>query len=138
MIAAEQGSLWLSGGIVGRTIEGRRIEVNDHGVIVGGAEKFILPNPRKGWRGCNAAEIAIAPVPNGWAWATSYHFTNEGCSSPLTLADGPFHRHAGTREQALVLAIDSLRDQVTASIRRCGRDRAAAATLAWLDKLPRA
>ena len=132
----EQVDLMLRGGVIARTIEGRRIEVNDHGVIVGGVEHLVLKNPRKGWRGCDLAGISIAPVPGGWAWATSYHFTSEGCSSPITLAEGPFHQHETTRALAISSAVQYLREQVVGSIRRNGKtEPAARATLAWLDQL---
>jgi len=39
---------------------------------------LFLKNPRKGWRGCNLADIEVHKFKRGWAWSVCYNFNHQG------------------------------------------------------------
>jgi len=98
-------------------------------------ERFELPMPKKGWRGCPLAEIEIADLGTHWIWAVSYQMMTGNCAgrgSPLTDFDRPWGTsRAPTRDAAIAAATADLR----ISMMKRGDCRDARAVLAWLDTL---
>ena len=99
----EQVPLDLRGGRVPYARVGS-LEVNEHGVVVGGHE--VLSCLRTGkWEGVPIAELRVAPNPYrpGWIWAYSYSLPHGGEAHPLCV-DGPLHQAEPSREAAVEAA----------------------------------
>lgn len=129
-----QSILPLDGGARLAHLAGTTIEINDHDVIVGGYEELFCPNPRKGWRGCHAASIRIAPLPRGgWTWATSFYFSCGGEGSPLD-ATGKWE-HEPTREDALREARMYLAERIERYLQRHNHGPDTRAAVKWLAEL---
>lgn len=131
----QQADMMFSGGAVAVVTDGHRVEVNDHGVIIAGAERLELPNPRKSWKGLPSVEIEVALTPSGWAWSAGYWFGNGGAGGPLSIEPTKWHPHEPTREAALQAAREHLIEAIEGFRGRGDRrdrDPAIARALAWL------
>lgn len=108
--------------------------LNDHGVIVDGAEHLECPHPRRGWQGCPPVEIRLCQTPAGWAWAVSWMFAAGGCGEPL-LPAGIGHDPEPTRDDAIAAAVHRLLSEFAIYLRMHSPCRESRAAVAWLKTL---
>lgn len=131
-----QGELTLADGALVVRAGCYEVLVNDHGVVVDGAETLSCPHPRKGWLGVPPAEIQLCQVPGGWSWAVSCHFPLGGMGEPLFPNDRG-HELEPTREAAIAAALDRLELELRGYLRMrgFGPSRETRAARAWMQSL---
>lgn len=104
---------------------------NEHGVFPAD-EILFLPRKKKGWRGCNVAEIWLAQCDDGWRSSISFQFHGGdwwGHGSPIYVRDPAYP----TRGEA----IEAGKAQMARNIERLRADGNAEAKLIfdWMDSL---
>lgn len=131
-----QQALDLNGGamIHHATATAVPVEVNEHGVILAGFERWALPHYRRGWQGSPIADIEVAQVPAGWTWATSMWLSQGGCSSPLCLETK--WRVEPTREEAFLAAKAHLARDLVNYLERHRPCRESRLMRKWLENMP--
>jgi len=106
---------------------------NAHGVYPA-TEVLGLPNPRRGWRGCDLANIRLLHLEDGWRCVTASQLSNcSGHGSGLSKRDCPHP----TRAAAIAAGAARLRVRMEKELASWNGGAEARAVLRWLDDIER-